>query len=625
MPSSGRSSRLVVLSLVLFAAPALAGSIRYAGVRSSNYGISPFPSPGGWQNAMQTMAGYFPGSTPVGIWIVGPLGSNGGCRLEFPHPGDGVNYGTRIQFSTSDKHEPYLDHFDAHGIKVFLQVEPGFADMPTLIDLVLKRYRHHPSVIGFGVDVEWYQNATTGGANAKVTDAVAQQWEARVKSYNSSYRLFIKHFAPGDLAPTYRGDVIFVNDSQNFPDKASFLAEFKVWADFFHPAMVMYQIGYSTDKPWWSVQPRPIPQSLGNELAAQTQQDCGIAWVDFTLRDVLPTSEPRPTPRVTPTPTPTPTATPTPTPTPTPLPPGTDEVTPGGSGVTASTHDGNVPANTVDNSLATRWSANGDGQWIKYDIGQAVNLAFVKIAVYNGNARRNRFDLQVSSDNVSWTNVLTGALTSGTTTQEVTYDFADTTARWVRYVGHGSTVGTYNSVTEVSLFAGGGTPEPPTPTPTPAATPTPTATPAVTPTPTPTPAADAEVPLAASAVTASTSDGNLPANTIDNNLATRWSANGDGQWIRFDLGAAHPVTRVRIAFYNGNLRRSRFDLQYSNDNVAWTNLLAGALSSGTTTLEQEFDVADTQARWIRYLGHGNTINAWNSLTEVSLYAFPAVP
>ena len=36
---------------------------------------------------------------------------------------------------------------------------------------------------------------------------------------------------------------------------------------------------------------------------------------------------------------------------------------------------------------------------------------------------------------------------------EETYDFTDVSARFVRYVGHGSTAGTFNSVLEVSVFA----------------------------------------------------------------------------------------------------------------------------------------------------------------------------
>ena len=192
-----------------------------------------------------------------------------------------------------------------------------------------------------------------------------------------------------------------------------------------------------------------------------------------------------PSPTPTPTATPVPALTPTPTPTPTQLPDGTTEVTPPGSAVTASTSDGNLPANTVDNSLATRWSANGDGQWIRFDMGTVRTLAHVKLAFYSGNTRRSRFDLQVSTDGATWANVVTGALGSGTTTQEETFDFADANARYVRYLGHANTVNGWNSLTEVSLFGSACT-SCPTPTPTtvaPTATPTPIA---ATPTPTPT-------------------------------------------------------------------------------------------------------------------------------------------
>ena len=307
---------------------------------------------------------------------------------------------------------------------------------------------------------------------------------------------------------------------------------------------------------------------------------------------------------VTPTPTPTPTPTGVP---PTPTPGGSFiEITPSGSAVTASTNDGNLPANTVDNNLATRWSANGDGQWIKYDLGTVRAVSHVGIAVYNGNTRQNRFDLQVSSDNVSWTNVITGGLTSGTTTAEEIHDFADTSARWVRYLGHAATTSTFNSVAEVSVYGPSNT----SPTPTPTPTPVPTSTPGGQP---------VEITPGGSAVTASTHDGNLPANAVDNNLATRWSANGDGQWIQLDLGSTRTVSHVRIATYNGDLRQSRFDLQVATTAGTWTNVLTGALTSGTTTGEETFDFADVPARYVRYLGHGNTTNLWNSVTEVSVF------
>jgi hypothetical protein len=220
-------------------------------------------------------------------------------------------------------------------------------------------------------------------------------------------------------------------------------------------------------------------------------------WFLYTHGDG-PTATPLP-PRATPTPTatpltpvptPTPTATPmTPPPTVSPTPPGGcyTEVTPGASSVTASGNDGNVPGNTVDNSWSTRWSASGDGQWIRYDLGSLQTVGHVKVAFYSGNTRQARFDLQTSTDGTSWASALTNVTSSGTTTAEQTFDFADRSARYVRYLGHGNTVNAWNSLYEVSVFAtctGG------TPTATPPVRVTPTPTPTMNPvTPTPTPGA----------------------------------------------------------------------------------------------------------------------------------------
>ena len=191
-------------------------NVIYAGARSSSYGIKPFPDPESWETALDTMSGYFPGSTPCAIWIIGVLHKNHkACRLEFPS--DGKNYDD-VVFLDYDKHEEYLSRFDEAGIKVFLQVEPANADMFTLIDVVLNRYKHHPSVIGFGIDVEWYLEADNPGRGKPVDDATARQWENRVKSHNKTYQLFLKHWDRKWMPPTYRGDLVFVDDSQGFDD-----------------------------------------------------------------------------------------------------------------------------------------------------------------------------------------------------------------------------------------------------------------------------------------------------------------------------------------------------------------------------------------------------------------------
>jgi len=259
--------------------------VAWAGVRSSAYGIKPFPEPAEWEKAILTMAGYYPGSTPATVWIVGRFGRPRTCQLEFP--GDGAAL-PNIQFADADKHEPYLQAFDRAGIKVFLQVEPADADMKTLIDLVLGRYGKHPCVIGFGVDVEWYREADRPQEGTPVDGATGRQWEAWVKAHDPAYRLFIKHWDQTWLCPTYRGDIVFVDDSQIVESADVLIAEFTAWGKSFRPNPVMFQIGYPSDKSWWIKIP-DAPKTLGRAIAARIKQPCGIIWVDFTLRDALPT------------------------------------------------------------------------------------------------------------------------------------------------------------------------------------------------------------------------------------------------------------------------------------------------------------------------------------------------
>jgi hypothetical protein len=298
----GRELLVIPLSGFLLLAPACArrpvekfappqtppspARVIYAGVRSSKYGLKPFPDPAAWQEAIRAMTAYFPGAAPCAVWIVGTMaGRPRFTHLEFPSDGKSYAY---IEFETADRHEPYLSFFDGAGIKIFLQVEPADADMGTLIDLVLERYEHHPCVIGFGVDVEWHREADNPKRGVKVDDATARAWESRVKSHNPSYRLFLKHWDKNWMPPTYRGDIVFVDDSQIFPAMGPMIKEFSEdWAPAFYPNLVVFQVGYNADKPWWSELSDP-PKAIGEAIRKKVRQDIGIIWVDFSLRDVLP-------------------------------------------------------------------------------------------------------------------------------------------------------------------------------------------------------------------------------------------------------------------------------------------------------------------------------------------------
>jgi len=125
--------------------------------------------------------------------------------------------------------------------------------------------------------------------------------------------------------------------------------------------------------------------------------------------------------------------------------------------------------------------------------------------------------------------------------------------------------------------------------------------------------------LSADDVNSSSDDGNVASNTIDGNLSTRWSAEGDGEWIRYDLQKLVNISYVKIAFYNGGQRTAYFDLQVSDDDVNWRDILIGAESGGVSTNLETFDFTDITAQYIRYVGHGNSANSWNSISEVEIW------
>jgi hypothetical protein len=287
-PLSSRIARLAVMAsfLVLVAgcgSGGAIGNVGFAGVRSSSYGVDPFPDPAAWEAYTRAMSDAFPDSTPTALWIVGTVDEGiSGINLEFPSPGGPY---PKISFSAKDLHEEYLDWFDVHGVSVFLQVEPGLADVPTIIGLVLDHYGHHPCVIGFGVDVEWFGNVTEGGEGTPVSDAEASSWEDQIRSYDPDDGLFLKHWDSSFMPPSYRGSIIFVDDSQGHANMRAFLDEMQEWADNFNPNRVFFQYGYESDRPWW-IHLREAPTAIGRELAGQTSQECGLFWVDFSLSEL---------------------------------------------------------------------------------------------------------------------------------------------------------------------------------------------------------------------------------------------------------------------------------------------------------------------------------------------------
>jgi Alginate lyase/F5/8 type C domain len=134
----------------------------------------------------------------------------------------------------------------------------------------------------------------------------------------------------------------------------------------------------------------------------------------------------------------------------------------------------------------------------------------------------------------------------------------------------------------------------------------------------PDPPPPAEEGLPVSAVTASGDDGNVPANTRDGDNTTRWSDEGDGVWIRYDLGQSRRVGSVALAWHKGDARKADFRIQTSTDGRNWSTRMSGS-TSGTTLQPQKYDIPDVNARYVRVVGYGNTENEWTSILETAIY------
>ncbi len=118
--------------------------------------------------------------------------------------------------------------------------------------------------------------------------------------------------------------------------------------------------------------------------------------------------------------------------------------------------------------------------------------------------------------------------------------------------------------------------------------------------------------------------GNGAANTIDGQLGTRWSAEGDGVMIVFDLGRVKAIPEVAISWQKGNARQARFELAVSADGQNWQEVYRGQ-SSGQTDQLEHYRLDTVSGRYIRLTGRGNTENNWTSIQEFQVVDHESAP
>lgn len=236
-----------------------------------------FPQKDSYLKAVNNIHNRFPQSTPWVTWTVGDLSR-------------AIPAGTNL---SDEQHEAYLTLMDQQNITVFLEIFPYPEDkkkgLPAVdasaeIDKWLTKFKHHKSIAGVGIELEY---------SGKASDALAKAWDQKIKKHNPKYRMFLRHYSTEFMPPTYRGsgDLIFICDaSEATVDELT--KGFANWANHFAPTACAFQIGYPADEDgmngsnelgWWKLQD-PIKEWGDKILSAlgNGNQDVGLLWVTAT-------------------------------------------------------------------------------------------------------------------------------------------------------------------------------------------------------------------------------------------------------------------------------------------------------------------------------------------------------
>jgi hypothetical protein len=117
-----------------------------------------------------------------------------------------------------------------------------------------------------------------------------------------------------------------------------------------------------------------------------------------------------------------------------------------------------------------------------------------------------------------------------------------------------------------------------------------------------------------------------PNNIVDGNTATKWSSNGDNQWLLLKLAGPFKISHVVLAFLQGQQYQSFFDLYASKDNIIWEHILTSVASCKFSGERQVFDFPalnkNTDYLYLKYIGHGNSLNKLNTISEFEIFGTP---
>lgn len=257
---------------------------------------------------------------------------------------------------------------------------------------------------------------------------------------------------------------------------------------------------------------------------------------------------------------------------------------------TSSPTSGDVPANLLDGNLSTRWSTGtpiAPGQYFIVDMKAAKNFTKIVMDSTGSNDDYARgYEVYVSNDGTNWGGAVANGIGNGAV---ITVNFAAQNARYIKVVQTG-TATSWWSVHEFNVYgatSGGGT----------------------------------ETTLTRTGWTATSSptSGDVPANLLDGNMLTRWSAGvpmAPGQYLIVDMKAGKNFKKIVMDSTGSNEDYARgYEVYVSNDGTNWGGTVANGTGTGPVVT---VNFAAQSARYIKVVQTG-TSSSWWSIHEFNVY------
>ena len=109
-----------------------------------------------------------------------------------------------------------------------------------------------------------------------------------------------------------------------------------------------------------------------------------------------------------------------------------------------------------------------------------------------------------------------------------------------------------------------------------------------------------------SAPTINDDNKNMPINTIDNNLETKWSATVFGTYLQLNLHTIKKLCSIDVAWDKGDRHENNFMISTSKDGKIFTDILKGTSSGSNNGFENYGIVPQVDAKYVKITFYGRS-------------------